>query len=76
MKPKYDPADSTEVCLMKHENLAEGIRRDDSYYGASTECDICRHSFSNRRFMIDGNRKSRGVEWACMCSSCFLKEGE
>jgi hypothetical protein len=76
MKPKYEPVDESERRLQAHENLVEGVRRNDTYAGASEECDICDKPFSSRRFMVDGNRRGRGIEWACMCSACFLREGE
>jgi hypothetical protein len=76
MKPKYEPVDESERRLQVHENLAEGVRRNDTYAGASEECDICGKPFSSRRFMVDGNRRGRGIEWACMCSDCFWREGE
>ena len=76
MKPKLEPVDPSEKRLQVHENLDEGLRRNDTYAGASESCDICGKSFGARRFMVDGNRRGRGIEWACMCSICFLREGD
>ena len=75
MKPKFNPVDDTEKRLQVFEDLEKGISLDNTYANASDNCDICKRSFSSRRFMVDGNRPKLGVEFACMCSICFFKEG-
>jgi hypothetical protein len=76
MKPKYDPVDDSEKKLQSYENLEEGLRRSETYANPSDTCDICGKSFANRRFMIDGSLKEQRLMWACMCSCCFLTQGE
>ena len=74
MNTPHEIADESEKSLLAEEDIAEGLRRSDTYAGASGMCDICGVDLTNRRFMIDGNRPSRGIEWACMCSRCFITE--
>lgn len=38
------------------------------------QCDLCRKSLSQEKYMIDGKVDDLGG-WACMCASCFEKRG-
>lgn len=45
------------------------------FYPPPTDCELCRKSLADEKYMIDGAvRGARG--WACMCGACFLERGE
>ncbi|MES0100946.1 hypothetical protein [Mesorhizobium sp. M0019] len=49
------------------------VRR--TYFSPPPEfCDLCRHSFDDKKYMVDGAVKGASG-WACMCGDCFEARG-
>lgn len=40
-----------------------------------TDCDLCRRSLTDEKYMIDGAVRGESG-WACMCAKCFLERGK
>jgi len=53
----------------------EWAKRDNTHFNPPPKyCDICRKSFKDEKYMIDGRDKISGGG-ACMCEVCFKKRG-
>lgn len=75
-KPQCEPQNPAEAKLLPLEQLQEGLAQDEIYFNAPEQCDVCKTTLTDKRFMVDGNFKPGGCLWGCMCAKCFLKVGE
>ncbi|AMP21292.1 hypothetical protein AZF37_09180 [endosymbiont 'TC1' of Trimyema compressum] len=82
---------NTKIELRDHGNFIDGssstlpldelvdmdfAKKNNLYFdGAPDECDICKCSFEDEKYMIDGKLLNH-VSWACMCADCFRAFGE
>ena len=75
MTPKDEPFGEAEETMAKIENLELGISKNQYHPNPPRDCEGCGDSFSNRRFLIDGNLNIPGSARANMCAACFINEG-
>ncbi len=55
-------------------DLTRGQKEKEYYLSAPDVCDICRVSFRDQKYMVDGAVKPSGVG-ACMCPMCYRAHG-
>lgn len=68
---------SQAVCERELDSIADiqrGQREKKYYISAPDVCDICKITFQNQKYMIDGAMKHNGTG-ACMCPKCFRLHG-
>lgn len=66
-----------DVCEQELDSLADLQRGEDKgqyYISPPDVCDICKTSFCNQKYMIDGAMKPSGIG-ACMCPQCYHLHG-
>lgn len=63
-----------ELELDRIADIQRGQKEKEYFIGAPKICDICKISFKNQKYMIDGAVKPSGAG-ACMCPKCYRIHG-
>ncbi len=73
-----------DAALDRLVDLDRAREEEEFYANASESCDVCRRSFENEKYMVDGELKGTPTtqvagetvgQWGCVCSQCFARVG-
>lgn len=64
-----------KTALEKYIDMPRAQREKIYFVDAPDACDICKCSFEEEKFMVDGQMRDHDA-WAFMCADCFIAHGK